>query len=167
MAYPDPVSPLVEQLVSLREASAAFDLAPEEAATSAAVARSLRRTLAVVLQYESPRDVGSAGFLLVTDREGNPTLRFRSDVLPSSPGFIEELWKVAGAALAPDQAILLDPALGRAIAEEALARNGAEERRLRDEKRRLLAACLLGDPEAQWPRGCPHPLGCCRSGSAA
>lgn len=167
MFHPGVVSRLAEQLVSVNAHLSELGLGVDDAATCAAVARSIRQTLACIVQRRNPHDVGSRGFLLLTDRDGNPTVRFRSEFLPATAGFIRQLWRAAGTELVPGQAILLDPALGREIAEEALAQNSAEDLRLKDEKLKLVAACLQGGPEDQESSKCPVKSRCCRAESAA
>jgi hypothetical protein len=94
-------------------------------------------------------------------------VRFRSQPLPVSPGFIVQLWTDAGTELAPGQAILLDPVLAREIAEEALAQNSALDLRLKDEKLRLVAACLEADAHGQELSPSPAKTAPCWTESAA
>jgi len=101
MVHPGIVSALAGQLASVNARLSGLGLGPDSAAISAAVARSLRRTLACLLQRRSPREVGSAGFLLVLDGDGNPRVHFRSQLLPSSAGFVLGAFRAAGAELAP------------------------------------------------------------------
>jgi hypothetical protein len=146
MRHPKLVAVLARQVNSVNGRRIGPDAPDWDVRRSSAVLRSLRRTLACLLQRRDPRELGAGGFLLVTDEAGNPAVRFRSQILPASPAFIVQIWKDAGADLGPGQVLLLDPALGREIAEEALARNSAEEYRLKDEKLKLVSACV--DPEA-------------------
>jgi hypothetical protein len=167
MFCPGVVSRLALELVSVNARTREQGLKSDDVATCAAIARSLRQTLACILQRRNPHDVGARGFLLLTDEEGNPSVRYRSQVLPVSPGFVSQLWKEAGTELVPGQAILLDAALARVIAEEALAQNSAEDLRLKDEKLRLVAACLEAGPSGQGLSGSPLQNGAPGASSAA
>ena len=166
MFHPGFVARLAEQLVSVNARMSEEGRGPVDVASCLAIARSLRQTLACIVQRRNPHDVGAQGFLLLTDGEGNPTVRFRSQVLPVSAGFIRQLWRAAGTELVPGQAILLDPVIAREIAEEALAQNSVEDLRLKDEKLKLVAACLQADPSGQGSSRSPVKPGCCRSGAA-
>lgn len=139
------VSKLAEQLLEVSSRTIHARARPADAPVTHAVARSLRTTLAAIVQRRNPRDLGAKSFLCVVDPEGRPAVTHGGRVLPISGSYLRHLFEALGVGLAAGQAILLDAVLVRHLVEDALARLGREEAEARERKSRLVAAHLAAD----------------------
>ncbi len=139
------VSKLAEQLLRVTSRVTEARARPSEAPVTHAVARSIRTTLATIVQRRDPRDVGAKGFLCVVDHEGRPSVTHGGRDLPINSSYLRHLFEALGVELAAGQAILLDAALVCHLTEDALARLGRDEAQARERKSRLVAAHLAAD----------------------
>ncbi len=110
---------------------------------SLAVDRSVRRTLACLVQIQDPRVVAALGYALFVGLAGELLVRHPDGVLPVSPAYTRHLFEAAGVELEAGQVLLLDEALVHALVEEALGALHQEEALIRDHKARLRQALLL------------------------
>lgn len=120
------------------------------------IIRSLRMTLASIVQLGDPREVGAQGFVCLVDQAAEPSVRHLGRTLPVSGPYLRHLFGGAGVELAPGQVILLDAGIVRNVVEEALVAIGREEAEIRDQKMKLVAAHLASDaldPEDAFPAG--------------
>jgi len=139
------VSRLTDQVVSATGQASRAKAEGRSSEVIDSIRRSLRLTLACVLQSQDPREVGAEGFVCVKGHMSDPLVWYAGRSLPVSGSYFESLLTEAGVELAPGQVILLDAALARNLCEEALSRNGFQEAILRQEKRVLTAACMAAD----------------------
>jgi len=139
------VSKLAEQMVHATGRASEERAKGREAQVILSIVRSLRMTLASIVQLRDPRDAGAKGFVCLTDQAADPVVKHIGRILPVAPPYLKHLFGDAGVALAPGQAILLDAALARHVVEEALAAIGREEAEIRDQKSKLVAAYLAAD----------------------
>jgi len=140
------LSTLAEQML---QAKARADLARasgKDARLIEAIDRSLRRTLACIVQIRDPREVAVLGFSLGVKPTGEILVRHRERGLPISGSYLRSLLAEAGVEPKPGQVILLDDVLVRELVEEALGAVSREEAEIRDAKSRLIHASLEADP---------------------
>jgi hypothetical protein len=145
MASEGIVSRLAEGLIGAQERASLERAKGREPRMALAVIRSLRRTLASIVQLRDPRVVGATGFLLTVSSEGEPVVRHVGRTLLIPGSLVRELFKEAGAELGAGQVILLDPEVAKSMIEDALAALSREEAGLREEKSKLLQAYLAAD----------------------
>lgn len=144
-------SGLVDRLVRATGRATEAKAEGRVAASIDAIVRSLRLTLACVLAARDPREVGRDAFAASATAGGELVVRHRGRVLPVSGSYLAFLFEEAGMELAPGETILLDAALSKDLAEEALARIGLAEAQVGQEKALLRAAYLCADALEQGP----------------
>jgi len=139
------VSRLAEQLVEATRRSTWAKANGQDSRTMEAVVQSLRQTLACVVQFCSPRDLGPEAFVLLVDADGASQIRHAGQALPVGDPHVRHLFEDAGVGLLPGQAIVLAPRIVRLATEDALSEIGVEEARIRDQKKNLIEAFLTAE----------------------
>lgn len=148
------VSTLAEQMLQAKARAAKAQAQGKDARPIESIDRSIRQTLACIVQQRDPREVATKGFSLVVKPTGETAVRHGERTLPVSQNYLGYLFKEAGVDLVPGQLILLDPVVVKLLVEMALGTVSLEESQLRDAKSRLLCASLEADTleKAAWPR---------------
>jgi len=147
------VSTLAEQMLQAKARAAEAQAQGKDARPIESIDRSIRQTLACIVQLRDPREVATKGFSLVIKVTGETAVRHREKTLPVSESYLRSLFKAAGVELVPGQVLLLDAVIVRLLVEEALGAVSREETQLRDAKSRLLCASIEADTleKAAWP----------------
>ncbi|HVR86033.1 MAG TPA: hypothetical protein VMU54_17055 [Planctomycetota bacterium] len=140
------VSTLAEQMLQAKARAEQARAGGKDARLIDAIDRSIRRTLACIVQIRDPREVAILGFSLVVKPTGEILVRQRERDLPISGSYLKSLLGEAGVEPKPGQVILLDDVLVGALVEEALGAVSRAEAEIRDAKSRLIHASLEADP---------------------
>ena len=144
--YPEGiVSKLAEQMLEAKAHAYAARAQGKDARAIESIDRSLRQTLACVVQRRDPREVAIKGFSLLVKPSGEVLVRHHEWVLPVSNGYLLSLLGEAGVKPAPGQVVLLDAVVVKMLVEEALGALSLGQAEIRDWKSRLIKASLDAD----------------------
>ena len=144
------VSTLAEQMVQAKARADRARADGKDARLIDAIDRSIRRTLASIVQIRDPREVAIlGGFSLVVKPTGEILVRHRERGLPISSSYLKGLLAEAGVEPKPGQVILLDDVLVSALVEEALGAVSRKEAEIKGAKALLVRASLEADPPGE------------------
>jgi hypothetical protein len=139
------VSTLAEQMLEAKARAEQARASGKDARAIESINRSLRQTLACIVQLRDPREVAIKGFNLLVKVTGEILVRHHEWVLPVSSGYLMSLLAEAGVKPAPGQIILLDAVVVKMLVEEALGALSIDQAEIRDWKSRLIKASLDAD----------------------
>ncbi len=114
------VSTLAGQLLKVNDRAAEARAGGKDARSIEAVGRSLRLTLASLVQVRNLREVAMRGFSLVVTPMGEVVVRHEDRQLPVSDLFVRVLFQDAGGELVPGMVLILDGDVIRILVDEAL-----------------------------------------------
>ena len=144
--YPEGiVSKLAEQMLEAKARATEARAQGMDTRSIESIDRSLRQTLACIVQRRDPREVAIKGFSLLVKPSGDVLVRHQEWGLPVSDGYLLSLLGEAGVKLAPGQVILLDAVIVKMLVEEALGALSLDQAEIRDWKSRLIKASLEAD----------------------
>jgi len=114
------VSTLAGQLLKVNDRAAEARAGGKDARPIEAVGRSLRLTLASLVQVRNLREVAMRGFSLVVTPMGEVVVRHEDRQLPVNDLFVRVLFQDAGVELVSGMVVILDGDVIRLLVDEAL-----------------------------------------------
>jgi hypothetical protein len=143
------VSTLAEQMLQAKARAQKARENGKDARAIESIDRSLRQTLACIVQLRDPREAAIKGFNLLVKPSGEVLVRHQEWGLPVSRESLASLFAEAGVKLVPGQVILLDAVVVQMLVEEALGALSLDQAEIRDWKSRLIKASLEADAQVR------------------
>jgi hypothetical protein len=143
------VSTLAEQMLEAKARAQKARENGKDARPIESIDRSLRQTLACIVQLRDPREAAIKGFNLLVKPSGEVLVRHQEWGLPVSREYLASLFAEAGVKLVPGQIILLDAVVVQMLVEEALGALSKGQAEIRDWKSRLIKASLEADAQVK------------------